>query len=157
MDGPFAREMLENWAADFCQSDALTLFPGEIAGDAQAVLSTLLTAACGRRGVAPTALDEEDLKHAVLGAVARLAVADGARAFVPSLCRAYLEDLQRQGRIGNGLALGRYVGALRQAYLEASAAKPAPFQRPGSKIGRNDPCPCGSGKKYKKCCWRPEV
>jgi hypothetical protein len=21
-----------------------------------------------------------------------------------------------------------------------------------SKVGRNDPCPCGSGKKYKKCC-----
>ncbi len=25
--------------------------------------------------------------------------------------------------------------------------------RTGDKIGRNDPCPCGSGKKYKKCCW----
>ena len=24
----------------------------------------------------------------------------------------------------------------------------------GKKIGRNDPCPCGSGKKYKKCCGR---
>jgi hypothetical protein len=24
--------------------------------------------------------------------------------------------------------------------------------RPGPRIGRNDPCPCGSGKKYKKCC-----
>jgi preprotein translocase subunit SecA len=24
--------------------------------------------------------------------------------------------------------------------------------RVGKKIGRNDPCPCGSGKKYKKCC-----
>jgi preprotein translocase subunit SecA len=22
----------------------------------------------------------------------------------------------------------------------------------GNKVGRNDPCPCGSGKKYKKCC-----
>ena len=22
----------------------------------------------------------------------------------------------------------------------------------GAKVGRNDPCPCGSGKKYKKCC-----
>lgn len=22
------------------------------------------------------------------------------------------------------------------------------------KVGRNDPCPCGSGKKYKKCCGR---
>ncbi|MBP2668182.1 MAG: preprotein translocase, SecA subunit [Deltaproteobacteria bacterium] len=25
-------------------------------------------------------------------------------------------------------------------------------KRTGSKVGRNDPCPCGSGKKYKKCC-----
>jgi len=24
--------------------------------------------------------------------------------------------------------------------------------RAGPKVGRNDPCPCGSGKKYKKCC-----
>jgi HEAT repeat protein len=27
-----------------------------------------------------------------------------------------------------------------------------PFRREQPKIGRNDPCPCGSGKKYKKCC-----
>lgn len=27
-----------------------------------------------------------------------------------------------------------------------------PFVRKEKKIGRNDPCPCGSGKKYKKCC-----
>ena len=27
-----------------------------------------------------------------------------------------------------------------------------PYQRESKKIGRNDPCPCGSGKKYKKCC-----
>ena len=25
------------------------------------------------------------------------------------------------------------------------------------KIGRNDPCPCGSGKKYKNCCLRKET
>jgi hypothetical protein len=29
---------------------------------------------------------------------------------------------------------------------------PAPTRRIGPKVGRNDPCPCGSGKKYKKCC-----
>ena len=27
----------------------------------------------------------------------------------------------------------------------------APFEREGVKIGRNDPCPCGSGQKYKQC------
>jgi preprotein translocase subunit SecA len=30
--------------------------------------------------------------------------------------------------------------------------KPVTIRRKGKKIGRNDPCPCGSGKKYKKCC-----
>ncbi|MGD9033163.1 MAG: SEC-C metal-binding domain-containing protein, partial [Desulfobacteraceae bacterium] len=30
--------------------------------------------------------------------------------------------------------------------------KPATVKREGKKIGRNAPCPCGSGKKYKKCC-----
>jgi uncharacterized protein YecA (UPF0149 family) len=27
-----------------------------------------------------------------------------------------------------------------------------PYRRPYDKIGRNEKCPCGSGKKYKKCC-----
>ena len=29
---------------------------------------------------------------------------------------------------------------------------PATIRREAAKVGRNDPCPCGSGKKYKKCC-----
>ncbi len=32
------------------------------------------------------------------------------------------------------------------------APVPVPVRREGPKVGRNDPCPCGSGKKYKKCC-----
>jgi uncharacterized protein YchJ len=33
--------------------------------------------------------------------------------------------------------------------------KNSPYRREGPKIQRNDPCPCGSGKKYKKCCGNP--
>jgi preprotein translocase subunit SecA len=33
----------------------------------------------------------------------------------------------------------------------AVAERPQPFVRPGQKVGRNDPCPCGSGRKYKQC------
>jgi preprotein translocase subunit SecA len=32
------------------------------------------------------------------------------------------------------------------------AATPVPAKRDAATVGRNDPCPCGSGKKYKKCC-----
>ena len=35
----------------------------------------------------------------------------------------------------------------------APRAQPAPRTVAGDKVGRNDPCPCGSGKKYKKCCY----
>ena len=38
-----------------------------------------------------------------------------------------------------------------QAYRSTSAAK-APIEKQEIKIGRNAPCPCGSGKKYKQCC-----
>ncbi len=31
---------------------------------------------------------------------------------------------------------------------------PVPPKRPAANVGRNDPCPCGSGKKYKQCCGR---
>ena len=31
-------------------------------------------------------------------------------------------------------------------------SSPPPAQRQEKKVGRNAPCPCGSGKKYKKCC-----
>ena len=34
----------------------------------------------------------------------------------------------------------------------ASSHRSLPFRRGDAKIGRNDPCPCGSGKKYKFCC-----
>ncbi|MFC1857135.1 preprotein translocase subunit SecA [Thermodesulfobacteriota bacterium] len=35
---------------------------------------------------------------------------------------------------------------------ENQASKRKPVKRSQKKVGRNDPCPCGSGKKYKKCC-----
>jgi len=42
-----------------------------------------------------------------------------------------------------------------QAVLEETKVSQQPMAsvpRTEEKVGRNDPCPCGSGKKYKKCC-----
>jgi hypothetical protein len=87
------------------------------------------------------------------------------------------EDCFHESDIQNALALGKEgaVQALREgpykhgliddveeemswmAGFEEPGPRPAPqgketVVRTGPKIGRNDPCPCGSGKKYKKCC-----
>jgi uncharacterized protein len=53
------------------------------------------------------------------------------------------------------------LGAYRYFRAERDTSVGIPFgrepKRNPSKIGRNDPCPCGSGKKYKKCCGRATV
>jgi preprotein translocase subunit SecA len=44
-------------------------------------------------------------------------------------------------------SLGQGAGGSQAAPLQT----PEPFVRAGRKVGRNEPCPCGSGKKYKQC------
>jgi SEC-C motif-containing protein len=40
----------------------------------------------------------------------------------------------------------------RWLFRDAQAPEQATVRRPATQVGRNDPCPCGSGKKFKKCC-----
>lgn len=37
-------------------------------------------------------------------------------------------------------------------YVDGQIVGAAPLRRATPKVGRNEPCPCGSGKKFKKCC-----
>ncbi len=37
-------------------------------------------------------------------------------------------------------------------YVDGKIESPGTYVHPEPKVGRNDPCPCGSGKKHKKCC-----
>jgi len=41
-----------------------------------------------------------------------------------------------------------------KADLASTVPRPNPVLNPGKHVGRNDPCPCGSGRKFKKCCGR---
>lgn len=49
----------------------------------------------------------------------------------------------------NAAITGDALEAMRRAGIYR---KTRPIARDYKKIGRNDPCPCGSGKKYKNCC-----
>jgi preprotein translocase subunit SecA len=42
-------------------------------------------------------------------------------------------------------------GAAASGNGQGAAEEARPVRRTEPKVGRNDPCPCGSGKKYKKC------
>jgi len=71
------------------------------------------------------------------------------RALTAEEKRALLEEQARkeQERAAAAATRANKLGGGRRGPV----AKPVTFRREGSKVGRNDPCPCGSGKKYKKC------
>jgi preprotein translocase subunit SecA len=68
------------------------------------------------------------------------------RVAVVSKGAGYSRSLTRESR--NLLPSGPSAS---EAAANAGDARPQPAHR-GKKVGRNDPCPCGSGKKYKHCC-----
>jgi preprotein translocase subunit SecA len=69
------------------------------------------------------------------------------------------EDLRRKNIWGGGREIKEAAPGLGESRDAMDAAanrsqsqeKPKPFKRNVPKVGRNDPCPCGSGQKYKKC------
>ena len=69
--------------------------------------------------------------------------------FAPGAEAALLAELEQKGIA---------VQHLYQAWRALGLPAPEPVevgtavQAAGSGVGRNEPCPCGSGKKYKKCC-----
>ena len=107
-------------------------------------------------------LESFDLFKAMLGDMNNKAISSLMRGQIPQqengpgVSRAQEQQRQRQryneGR-GND-AVAAAAAAQRQAGMGASQAgrgPVAPIRNEGPKIGRNDPCPCGSGKKYKNC------
>jgi uncharacterized protein YecA (UPF0149 family) len=80
----------------------------------------------------------------------------------PKLAEAYRKEMKRKGtleQLAESImkvfpeAMGEYAHLGRSIYQARLEAGDLNHEPPRShKIGRNDPCPCGSGKKFKKCC-----
>ncbi len=74
--------------------------------------------------------------------------------------RCLVEVLKKAGKMDQAQALEAQEVQRREEArrrMEESRSSWEPLVRQGPKIGRNDPCPCGSGKKFKKCCLGKEA
>lgn len=135
--------MIEGWISDFFETEEFRGLPGPAKEYASEILPVFLTS---------TDVEEADCRAGLLERVAGLALPASVRSSAPDLCAAFLETLEAQGRVAGGRSLGRFVRALRTAYDEKTADTVKTIRNPGAKVGRNEPCPCGSGRKFKSCC-----
>ncbi|MFA5810889.1 MAG: YchJ family metal-binding protein [bacterium] len=73
---------------------------------------------------------------------------EGGTGFVTFTC-----SYEENGQDVEHKEIAEFRKADDQKWYYYDSRKPATtVRREAPKIGRNDPCPCGSGKKYKKCC-----
>jgi preprotein translocase subunit SecA len=86
------------------------------------------------------------IKHDVIGVVSKVQVR--AQSDVDAVEEQRRSTAPRQYRHAEVSAMG---GGEQGEAAEGGPQRQAPVTRQGRKIGRNEPCPCGSGKKYKHC------
>lgn len=132
----------EDWACEFLASDAAMAFRPDVREAGGPMLAAFLAAACRRSG---GGLDDVEVGHLARALALDLTSAcpTAARPELPRLAAAFLAFLQETGRLADGAAMGEALLA---------GAVPVEDRAPAPAIGRNDPCHCGSGRKYKKCC-----
>jgi hypothetical protein len=150
--GDLFDDRIESWAADFAASPEAGPFPPRVRDRSQDLLAEFLGGAC-EAGTDPSQIGEAEVRAGLVGRVAGLGLDAETRAAAPDLVAAFLRMLGRQGRVAGGPGLAAFARALAPAFRAArGGGATAPIRREAPKLGPNDPCPCGSGRKWKKCC-----
>ena len=160
-----AKEIALDAAAFLDSEQARALLAGSARADAaRRVVEAFLTVCYDEIGKHPRLLDGQDM-HGALGHLlpAHFGRRDPAAEHAPEILRAYLDHLEASATVPEAFELRQSFEATIGEFQETvrtgenahhhhhHAAKADPFVHGAPKLGRNDPCSCGSGKKYKKC------
>jgi uncharacterized protein YecA (UPF0149 family) len=148
----------DNWSGDFAESFAASLLDAEVRGHVPEILAHFGAEVRRVDRAFPDELSPGTLAQVLSGSMPRLTLPDAARPHVPEVIAQFFEYLRETGRLGDGDDWAAQVRVIARSYRErlkpGGGVRGVTVRRaPGvSPVGRNDPCPCGSGKKYKKCC-----
>lgn len=133
--------------------------------DIRTVVQRFLTACYVDAGKAPRLLDGQELSAVLTEILPRhFGVKDPLATATENVIAAYLAHLDETEVVVAAFeqrrALDEHAAAFREAVASGIAhrdgiavtGKTKTIVHRAQKTGRNDPCPCGSGKKFKKCC-----
>jgi preprotein translocase subunit SecA len=113
---------------------------------------------------APIELDASELRSIVLETLPRcFSGKEDYLSAVPEIVGGYIDYLENAELANDPKGLDKVMTEMKKKFTRtAKKVKPddrlysetggQQIKRDDGKVGRNDPCPCGSGKKYKKCC-----
>jgi SEC-C motif len=131
--------------------------------DVRKIVDRFLSCAFDELGIAPRFLDGEGM-HAIVGhhLPAHFGKKDPLGPAVVPVLRAYVEFLEQSSIVSHAFEIKHALESTADEFEHsvrsgevahhAPHTKEKPFVHTAQKTGRNDPCPCGSGRKFKQCC-----
>lgn len=148
--------------AAFLDSEASVRVVAPDRAGQRTILEGYLTGCYDELGAAPRLVDGDGMRSLLRELLPRrFTPGDPLAEFVPDLLSAYLDFLEATGAVPFAFEMRQALLESEGAFLEAVATGDAarhlaappskPFVHGASKLGRNDPCSCGSGKKFKHC------
>jgi len=148
----------DNWSGDFAESFASESFGPAVRPAVPAILAHFGAEARRLDPAWPDEVSAGTFAAVLHQSMPRLKLPEHARREAPEVVARFLEYLRESGRVAEGeewAAEVRRVAAAGPSAVKAEPrAKVEPIRNSDKvrSVGRNDPCPCGSGKKFKKCC-----
>ena len=134
--------------SDYCVSENFLLLESSVKPHAEIVLRQW--AENSDENVTVATMDES------LKKIARLELPVMVRKESPHLLKGFFDFIVATGRMPQAASWPGYVEMVENRYLESlrddGSVRGETFRKRSADIGRNDPCPCGSGLKFKKCC-----
>ncbi len=143
---------LRDYIGDYTSSEYFTFLPVHLKDHADSLLHHLLGEAEKNGGdFTADALEKLLLEH-----VAPLDLKHAVRRDAPKLLEAFFAYLDAAGKYPEAGQWAAIMPAVAIRYAERfrddGSIKGDTVRHHLAKVGRNDPCPCGSGNKFKKCC-----
>ena len=147
---------MRDYFDEYESSDAFLFAPAETKAYAGAILAAFETAAERHGGPTPAAWSPSVIEQTLIQDMPALDLPPEAKRQIPELLQGFFGFLKDSGRFPSA-GIWREVVAAKQTTFRSGlradgSAKGETVRKVSAEVGRNDPCPCGSGRKYKKCC-----
>jgi len=141
---------LSSEISDYCSSEHFLFLDSALKPHAETLLHVLAESAGGEMNAASV--------DSALKKVVRLDLPLEVRKAAPALFAAFFDYVSATGRHPEASAWSEYASQAAQRYVASfrddGSVRGETFRKQYTDVGRNDPCPCGSGLKFKKCCMK---
>lgn len=149
-------DQAESLIADYSVSEHFMFLDPKAKENVEPVLLAFFKKASERGEATLDSLKAKDIEDVLLNGMPRLDLSADLKRAVPNQLEGFFAFLKDTGRFPPAGAWRMCVESVKQRYLDSLRAdgsvKGATFKKNYTDVGRNDPCPCGSGAKFKKCC-----